>query len=54
MEVRIDAHVIPKRGSFKYLGFIIQGNGDIDDSVMHCIKRGVCICVCVDKLEAHI
>ncbi|KAG5602253.1 hypothetical protein H5410_033623 [Solanum commersonii] len=27
VELRIDTQIIPKRGSFKYLGSIIQGNG---------------------------
>ncbi|KAG5608822.1 hypothetical protein H5410_020103, partial [Solanum commersonii] len=31
VKVWIDIQVIPKRGSFKYLGLIIQGNGEIDD-----------------------
>jgi len=34
-KVRIDSQVIPKRGSFKYLELIIQGNGEIDDVFLH-------------------
>ncbi|XP_019253919.1 PREDICTED: uncharacterized protein LOC109232613 [Nicotiana attenuata] len=40
MEVRLDTQVIPKRGSFKYLGSIIQGNGEIDEDVTHHIGAG--------------
>ncbi|KAL3327411.1 hypothetical protein AABB24_035204, partial [Solanum stoloniferum] len=34
-EVRLAAQVIPKKESFKYLGAVIQGSGDIDDDVTH-------------------
>ncbi|XP_075103438.1 uncharacterized protein LOC107789281 [Nicotiana tabacum] len=40
VEVKLDAQVIPKRVSFKYLGSIIQGNGDIDEDVAHRIGVG--------------
>uniref|UniRef100_A0A1S4D9K8 Reverse transcriptase domain-containing protein n=1 Tax=Nicotiana tabacum TaxID=4097 RepID=A0A1S4D9K8_TOBAC len=40
VEVKLDAQVIPKRESFKYLGSIIQGNGDIDEDVAHRIGAG--------------
>ncbi|XP_016507052.1 uncharacterized protein LOC107824753 [Nicotiana tabacum] len=40
VEVNLDAQVIPKRASFKYLGSIIQGNGDIDEDVAHHIGAG--------------
>ncbi|XP_019240349.1 PREDICTED: uncharacterized protein LOC109220340 [Nicotiana attenuata] len=40
MEVRLDMQVIPKRGSFKYFGSIIQGNGEIDEDVTHRIRAG--------------
>lgn len=33
VEVMIDTQVIPKRGSFKYIKSIIQGNWEIDDDV---------------------
>nr|XP_033508401.1 uncharacterized protein LOC117273352 isoform X1 [Nicotiana tomentosiformis] len=33
MDVRLGAQVIPKRSSFKYLGSIIQGGGEIDGDV---------------------
>lgn len=38
--VRLDIKVIPKRGSFKYLGSVILGNGKINDDVTHCIGAG--------------
>ncbi|XP_075086512.1 uncharacterized protein LOC142169176 [Nicotiana tabacum] len=40
VEVKIDTQVIPKRDSFKYLGSIIQGNGEIDEDVTHRIGAG--------------
>ncbi|XP_070049847.1 uncharacterized protein [Nicotiana tomentosiformis] len=40
MEVRLDTQVIPKRDSFKYLGSIIQGNGEVDEDVMYRIGAG--------------
>nr|XP_009774571.1 PREDICTED: uncharacterized protein LOC104224587 [Nicotiana sylvestris] len=40
MEMRLDTQVIPKRGSFKYLGYIINGNGEIDEDVTHRIGVG--------------
>ncbi|XP_019225742.1 PREDICTED: uncharacterized protein LOC109207304 [Nicotiana attenuata] len=35
VEVKIGTQVIPKRDSFSYLGYIIQGNGEIDEDVAH-------------------
>ncbi|XP_070034932.1 uncharacterized protein [Nicotiana tomentosiformis] len=40
VEVKLHAQVIPKRASFKYLGSIIQGNGEIDEDVAHHIGVG--------------
>nr|XP_009758690.1 PREDICTED: uncharacterized protein LOC104211347 [Nicotiana sylvestris]XP_016444014.1 PREDICTED: uncharacterized protein LOC107769322 [Nicotiana tabacum] len=40
VEVRIGTQVIPKRHSFKYLGSIIQGNGEIYEDVTHRIGAG--------------
>lgn len=40
VEGRIDTHVISKKGSFKYMGSIIQGNGKIDNDVTHRIGTG--------------
>ncbi|XP_070013182.1 uncharacterized protein [Nicotiana sylvestris] len=37
MDVRIESQVISKRGSFKYLGSVIYGNGEIDEDFTHCI-----------------
>ena len=39
-EVKIGEHVIPKVSSFKYLGSIIQSNGEIDGDVIHRIQVG--------------
>ncbi|XP_070056610.1 uncharacterized protein [Nicotiana tomentosiformis] len=47
VEVKFDTQAIPKRDIFKYLGSIIQGNGDIDEDVIH--RIGV-----VDEMETHI
>ncbi|KAG5616360.1 hypothetical protein H5410_016184 [Solanum commersonii] len=38
MKVRLDTQNSPKRDRFKYLGFIIQGNVDIDDDITQCIS----------------
>lgn len=38
--VKLDSQVIQKRESFKYLGSIIQGNGEIDEDFMHRIGTG--------------
>ncbi|XP_015158910.1 uncharacterized protein [Solanum tuberosum] len=35
VEVRLATQSIPKKESFKYLGSVIQGSGDIDDDVTH-------------------
>ncbi|XP_070032847.1 uncharacterized protein [Nicotiana tomentosiformis] len=40
MVVILDSQVIPKRESFKYLGSIIQGDGEIDEDVTHRIGVG--------------
>ncbi|XP_070019776.1 uncharacterized protein [Nicotiana sylvestris] len=40
VKVRLDSQVIPKRGSFKYLGSVIQGIGKIDKDVTHRIGVG--------------
>nr|XP_016433670.1 PREDICTED: uncharacterized protein LOC107760169 [Nicotiana tabacum] len=39
-DVRLDSQVIPRRESFKYLGFVIQGNGEIDEDVTYRIGEG--------------
>ncbi|XP_060182503.1 uncharacterized protein LOC132612201, partial [Lycium barbarum] len=40
VEVRLGTQVIQKKDSFKYLGSIIQRNGEIDDDVTHRIGAG--------------
>ncbi|XP_060184057.1 uncharacterized protein LOC132613816 isoform X1 [Lycium barbarum] len=40
VEVRLGAQAIQKKSSFKYLGSIMQGNGEIDDDVTHRIGVG--------------
>ncbi|XP_019240777.1 PREDICTED: uncharacterized protein LOC109220764 [Nicotiana attenuata] len=40
VEVKINTQVIPTRDSFKYLGSIIQGNGEIDEDITHRIGAG--------------
>ncbi|XP_060178058.1 uncharacterized protein LOC132607992 [Lycium barbarum] len=39
-DVQLDTQVIPKKESFKYLGSIIQGTGEMDDDVTHRIGAG--------------
>lgn len=40
MKVKIDAQLILKRGSLKYLGSIIKGDREFDDDVAHHIGGG--------------
>lgn len=40
VEAKLDSQVISTRGSFKYLGAIIQDNGEIDENVAHSIIGG--------------
>lgn len=40
VEVRLDIQVIQKEDSFKYLGSIIQENGEIDENVTSYIGSG--------------
>ncbi|XP_009628250.1 uncharacterized protein [Nicotiana tomentosiformis] len=40
MEVGLGSQVIPKKGSFKYLGSVIQGDGEIGEDVSHRIGVG--------------
>ncbi|KAG5598547.1 hypothetical protein H5410_029917 [Solanum commersonii] len=35
VEVRLATQIIPKKESFKYLGSVIQGSGDIDNDATH-------------------
>jgi hypothetical protein len=39
-DVRLDGQVVPKKGTYHYLGSILQKNGDIDEDVSHRIKAG--------------
>jgi hypothetical protein len=36
--VRLDGQVVPKKDTFRYLGSMLQKNGDIDEDVSHRIK----------------
>ncbi|XP_060182471.1 uncharacterized protein LOC132612165 [Lycium barbarum] len=40
LEVRLGTQAIQKKSSFKYLGSIVQGSGEIDDDVTHRIGAG--------------
>ncbi|XP_070034179.1 uncharacterized protein [Nicotiana tomentosiformis] len=40
VDVTLESQVILKRSSFKYLGSVIQGDGEIDEDVAHCIGVG--------------
>jgi hypothetical protein len=39
-DVRLDGQVVPKKGTFRYVGSMLQKNGDIDEDVSHRIKAG--------------
>jgi hypothetical protein len=39
-DVRLDGQVVPKKDIFRYLGSMLQKNGDIDEHVSHIIKAG--------------
>jgi hypothetical protein len=39
-DVRLDGQVVPKKGTFHYLGSMLQKNGDIDEDVSRRIKAG--------------
>lgn len=38
--MRLDTQAVLKKGSFDYLGSIIQGNGEIDNEAIHHIGAG--------------
>ncbi|XP_019252905.1 PREDICTED: uncharacterized protein LOC109231721 [Nicotiana attenuata] len=40
VEVKLDTQIIPKRDNFKYLGSIIQENGEIEQNVTHRVRAG--------------
>jgi hypothetical protein len=37
-DVRLGGQVVPKKDTFRYLGSMLQKNGDIDEDVSHRIK----------------
>ena len=39
-EVSLDGHVVPQKDTFRYLGSMMQKDGDIDEDVSHRIKVG--------------
>jgi hypothetical protein len=39
-DVRLDGQVIPKKDTFRYLGLMLQKDGDIDEDLSHKIKAG--------------
>jgi hypothetical protein len=39
-DVRLDGQVVPKKDTFRYLGSILQKDGDIDEDLNHRIKAG--------------
>ncbi|XP_070036761.1 uncharacterized protein [Nicotiana tomentosiformis] len=40
MDVRVSSQLIPKKRSFKYLGSVIQEDGEIDENITHRIGVG--------------
>jgi hypothetical protein len=39
-DVRLNSQVVPKKDTFRYLGSMLQKNGDIGEDVSHRIKPG--------------
>ena len=39
-EVSLEGQVVPKKDTFRYLGLMLQKDGDIDADVCHRIKAG--------------
>jgi hypothetical protein len=39
-DVRLDGQVVSKKDTFRYLGSMLQKNGDINENVSHRIKAG--------------
>jgi hypothetical protein len=39
-DVRLDGQMVPKRDTFRYLGSMLQKDGDIDENLSHRIKVG--------------
>jgi hypothetical protein len=40
VDVRLDGQVVPKKDTFRYLGSMLQKDGDIDEDLSHRIKAG--------------
>jgi hypothetical protein len=40
VDVRLDGQVVPKKDTFRYLGSMLQKDGDIDKDLSHRIKAG--------------
>jgi hypothetical protein len=40
VDARLNGQVVPKKDTFRYLGSMLQKNGDIDEDVSHRIKVG--------------
>jgi hypothetical protein len=39
-DVSLGVQVVPKKDTFRYLGLMLQRDGDIDEDVSHRIKAG--------------
>ena len=39
-DVRLDGQVMPKKDTFRYLGSMLQWDGEIDEDVSHRIRAG--------------
>jgi hypothetical protein len=39
-DIRLDSQVVPKKDTFRYLGSMLQKDGDIDEDLSHRIKAG--------------
>jgi hypothetical protein len=39
-DVRLDGQVVPKKDTFRYLGSMLQKDGDINEDLSHRIKTG--------------
>jgi hypothetical protein len=39
-DVRLDGQVVPKKGTFRYLGLMFEKNGDMNEDVSHRIRVG--------------
>jgi hypothetical protein len=39
-DIRLDGQMVPKKDTFRYLGSMLQKDGDIDEDVKHRIKAG--------------